>query len=142
MKVSHSCIWNYWKCVETQLSWWGLYLETYCHCLENSCLSYSRSSFISLITWITSSDLLLPSALTVLLLKRRARLKGFLTVAKLKKNSFELFLDFTDSVKWSLISFPKRFLSLICSNSTLFFSVFFASWGERTLERTLYLRWY
>ena len=62
-------------------------------------------------------------------------LKGFLLSSSFRKTSLELFFDLTDSVKWSLNSFPKRFSSLFCSNSTLFYNMFFASWGEHTLAQ-------
>ena len=54
-----------------------------CHRLQNSCLSCSSSDFVLLDCSIIRSDLLLPSAITLLLLKRRARSKGLLTVVKL-----------------------------------------------------------
>ena len=49
---------------------------------------------LSMIFSITRSKLLLPSALTLLLLKWRTRSKGLPTVVKLKKNFFGAFLSF------------------------------------------------
>ena len=68
--------------------------------------------------------------------------KGFLLLSSFIITSLELFFDLTDSVKWSLNYFPKRFSLLVSSNSALFFNMFFASWGEHTLDRMLYLQWY
>ena len=89
--------------------------------------------------WLPRNGLLLPSALMLLLWKWRARSKGFLFSSNFRKTSFELFFYFTDSVKWPLNSFLKIFSSLVRWNSALFFSMFFASWREHTLERMLYL---
>ena len=51
--------------------------------------------------------------------------KGLLLSSSFRKTFLELFFDLTNSVKWSLNYFPKRFSSLVCSNSTLFFNMFF-----------------
>ena len=69
-------------------------------------------------------------------------LKGFVLLSSFRKASIDFFFDFTDSVKWSLNSFPKIFSSIVCGNSTLLFQMFFAYRGEHTLERMLYLRRY
>ena len=98
--------------------------------------------FFRLIVSIIRSDLLLLSALTLLLLKPRAISKGLLAVVKLYKNFLGAFFELTDSVKWSLNSFAKRFSLLVCTNSTLFSNMFFAFWREHTLDRMLYLWWY
>ena len=52
------------------------------------------------------------------------------------------FLWNSDFVKKLLNYFPKRFLSLVCSSSTLFCSMFFTSWGNHTFERMLYCLWW
>ena len=50
--------------------------------------------------------------------------KRFSLSSSFRKTSLELFFDLTDSVKWSLNSFTKKFSLLVCSNSTLFFNLF------------------
>ena len=60
--------------------------------------------------------------------------KGFLLLSSFRKTSLELFFDLTDSVKWSLNSFPKRFSSLVCSNSTLLTCFLPAEESTRSIE--------
>ena len=61
--------------------------------------------------------------------------KGFLLSSNFRKTSLELLFDLTDSVKWSLNSFAKRFSSLISSNSTLFFNcVLLPEESKRSIE--------
>ena len=68
--------------------------------------------------------------------------KGLLQLSSFRKTSFELFFDFTGSVKLPLNPCQKRFSSLGCNNSAFFFYMLFAYWGQHMLKRMLYLRWY
>ena len=135
MNVCQLYNWNYGRCVEKQLSWWCFYLEISCHRLENlSFLLQLQFRF----TWLPRLSVAICLCHTLLRCccwNEGPDRKGFSLSSSFRKTSLELFFDLTDSVKWSLNSFPKRFSSLFCSNSTLFYNMFFASWGEHTLAQ-------
>ena len=134
MNVYQFCISNQWRCVEKQSSW-------RCFTLRSSTTTFKTRAFpvpapilFSLIASITCSDCFYPPLLCCCCWNERPDRKGFWLLSSFRRISFELFFDFTDSVKWLLTSFPKRFSSLVCINSTLFFSVIFASWRKHMFE--------
>lgn len=83
---------------------------------------------------ITRCDLLLPSSHKLLLLKRRARCKGFLLSSSSRKTSFKIFFDFIDSVKWLLNYFPEKF-RLQFAATLLYSLACFLPPEERTLSK-------
>ena len=135
MSIYQLYIWNYWRCVEKQLN-----------------LPPPPWKFVSFLlqlqfcfAWLPRSSVAIcfcPPLLRCCCWSEEPDRKGFLLSSSFSKTSLELFFDLTDSVKWSLNPFPKRFSSLVSSNSTLFLNEFFASWWEHTLDRMLYLWWY
>ena len=101
------------------------FLEISCHRLENSYLFCSSSNFglLDCLDYLERFACAFRSYAVVVETKGQIERASYCRQALEKPlRSFSLILL---TLKWSLNSLTKRFLSWVCSNSTLFFNIFF-----------------